>query len=530
MELKQKVIITSVTVGSAIVLAAIAYLIYFIVSSTINQPPDPASFGNPFVAKQYKDIDSLKSISNMRECKMSYNKILLSLNEDQINSFIDNDQYKNLDNRLNLAYTKHFIDLSKNYFLHSEWNNNDFIYREVNEIKKKGFVERNMPSWTATLQEFEDNISCYNEMRGCITEMNAVIRNLINWIPVERIADLKQQQQNLLNRKCAKNKAVETQLKNTLTTLETQAKENSRLSITPLSLEFDARGGSQIINVNTNVSSWSYTAVYSWISISKSGTTLTITCKENPNTNERKDEFEIKALEKTVKVRIRQKAKENTTLTVTPTTLEFDAAIGSNTINVNTNASLWTFSSVPSWLSVRKNGSFLTVSCRENTNTYERTGDFTINALEKSVKINITQKGKVPQNYTTKATVDSIWVDHNVTQDGNIGMRIHVKFDVEGMLNRQGSCVVWFYLSDGTKLPDTNGQYKTTDGKVATSAVFKPSYASSTFRDFSIFMPYTELHIEQRGTHKLRLIAGIIDHNNNQIATSRYVYFELNNR
>ena len=293
MELKQKVIRVLVIIICIIVLAAGGYLGYFIVSDTLKPPPSAVTFGNLFVAKQQKDIESLKKTTNINECKIWYDSILLSLKEDKINSFIDNEQSKSLDKQLNFSFTERFIVLANKYFAQPEWQNNHFVSEIIAEIKNNGFVESNSRIWNI-LQGFEKNITCYNDMQRCISRINAITNNLKNYIPVNEISDLKTQKQNLVTRNCVKNKGVESELINGYKNLEEQAKANARLTVTPTTLEFDASESSKTIKVNTNVSSWSRTGAHTWQKIKESDSSLTITCEANPNTTERTGNINIK--------------------------------------------------------------------------------------------------------------------------------------------------------------------------------------------------------------------------------------------
>lgn len=106
-------------------------------------------------------------------------------------------------------------------------------------------------------------------------------------------------------------------------------------------------------------------------------------------------------------------------------------------------------------------------------------------------------------------------------------MQIHIKFSVEGMLNKQGDCVIWFYFSNGSMLKDYNNSYRSSNGQVAVSRKFKPSYESCIFNDFVIFMPYDELHLSH-GSHNLKFDIGLFDHNNKHMETSDYTSFTYN--
>jgi len=138
-------------------------------------------------------------------------------------------------------------------------------------------------------------------------------------------------------------------------------------------------------------------------------------------------------------------------------------------------------------------------------------------------------------NTTPSEKIEKVWVDHNVFQDNQKGMKIHVQFSVDHT-NEQGNCVAWFYFSDGTALKDYNSRYSTTDGKVSVGRdyhtyddnVIHWYKGTETFSDFVLFMPYDELHLAQ-GSHNLKFQIGIFDDRHNQLALSEYVNFTLNN-
>lgn len=122
--------------------------------------------------------------------------------------------------------------------------------------------------------------------------------------------------------------------------------------------------------------------------------------------------------------------------------------------------------------------------------------------------------------------VRNVWIDHNVTDHyGNRGMKIHVKFDIYGMLNKRGQASVYFYYENGNPLRDTNGRYHTTNGNVSTGIDFKPNYENCTYNDLSTFMPYSELHLNQSASCYLFVI---IWNGEKYITESEKVYFEIN--
>ena len=106
-------------------------------------------------------------------------------------------------------------------------------------------------------------------------------------------------------------------------------------------------------------------------------------------------------------------------------------------------------------------------------------------------------------NAAPKSDIFEIWVDHNQYKDSVKGMRIHVKFNVHNFKDAKGAVVAYFHKENGDALKDTNGSYNTTSGTVSTIGNFQPSHLKSLYNDYTLFMPYKELHLA-RGKHKLK--------------------------
>lgn len=88
-----------------------------------------------------------------------------------------------------------------------------------------------------------------------------------------------------------------------------------------------------------------------------------------------------------------------------------------------------------------------------------------------------------------------IWLEHNVQQNGQKGMKVHVAFSISGMQGQTCSAIAYFDHPQGTGVRDTNGRYCTTGGTVCASRTFNPNYANASFSDFAIFIPISELHL-----------------------------------
>lgn len=102
-----------------------------------------------------------------------------------------------------------------------------------------------------------------------------------------------------------------------------------------------------------------------------------------------------------------------------------------------------------------------------------------------------------------KGGITSVTQEHNVTKDGEKGMKIRVKLDMTGY---DGNGYVAAYFYDGLKNPiiDTDGKYCTEEDvpKAATHENFGPAYGNQA-DGLEIFMPYNQLH--QAGTDARKL-------------------------
>lgn len=186
---------------------------------------------------------------------------------------------------------------------------------------------------------------------------------------------------------------------------------------------------------------------------------------------------------------------------------------GTETFNVSTDARSWTTWGVPSWCSIenKKSGSFV-LRVSANTSTSERSDYMEIHTPNgHSARIDIKQSGK--KETGPSAQVESITVDHNQSLDDGKGMIIHVKFAVQNMKGKNGRVVAYFYDNDGNALIDTNGRYHTygPPSHVSTGKDITPSYDNSSYSDFKLTIPYSELHQTGTSTRTLKFTISIWD-------------------
>src|SRR5262245_54402914 len=65
------------------------------------------------------------------------------------------------------------------------------------------------------------------------------------------------------------------------------------------------------------------------------------------------------------------------------------------------------------------------------------------------------------------AKFDKLWVDYDVTEGSNKGMRIHLKFTVYGMKDLSSYLAIYFKTAAGDYLKDKNKKYNSSEGDVA---------------------------------------------------------------
>ena len=200
----------------------------------------------------------------------------------------------------------------------------------------------------------------------------------------------------------------------------------------------------------------------------------------------------------------------------------YSAEGGSETYYVRTDGPSYEVTLLPSWCSVSdKTSSSFKIRWTANNTGSTRSDWFKVKSGSKEVRVDVSQASLGPS-----VEIEKVWVDYNQYSEGVKGMTIHVRFSTDRMLGKTGNCNAYFYLESGTALSDYNGSYKTIDGKVSVGDSFTPRYESSIYEDFTLFMPYSELHMSSSGTHNLKFFVQIF-YGNTALASSEYVSFTL---
>ena len=282
-----------------------------------------------------------------------------------------------------------------------------------------------------------------------------------------------------------------------------------KLSLSRTSISVGASSGSTTITVSCNRTWVLKNTSSNMFSVSKSGNTITIQYYSNASTSSRSDYFDVETADgsKSIRVNFHQSGKTaSPSLSVSKTSISVGASGTTEYITVTCNTTWEVQYPSGNMYSVTRNGNSLTVKINANSSTESRSDYFNVKTTDGSIvkQIQLSQSGKSSTSTysNASATIQKVWVDHNVYENGNKGMRIHIKMNVYNLRSKQGRAVAYFYTSSGTALVDRNNQYNTNIGTVCCSGNLNPGYDNTLYEDFTVFMPYYELHISTKGSYK----------------------------
>jgi hypothetical protein len=142
-------------------------------------------------------------------------------------------------------------------------------------------------------------------------------------------------------------------------------------------------------------------------------------------------------------------------------------------------------------------------------------------------KLTFTKPGKTT---TAKATFSKPRMVHNLRKNGQKGLGLRHHLQVKGMKGKRLEVTCYFYFKKGGKiLKDFNGKYKTKTGDVSVADYVTPKYSDTTWKEFKHFIPYDELHITQRGKHKLKTRCEAFD-SGRSIGIGPWQYLDFNKK
>lgn len=129
-----------------------------------------------------------------------------------------------------------------------------------------------------------------------------------------------------------------------------------------------------------------------------------------------------------------------------------------------------------------------------------------------------TYTNTTPYSYPS-AEFKKIWFESNVTEKGEIGMKTHVDFNIYNLKGENCWVNEYFSYANGTELKDINDGYSSTTNQVATWKRYTPMIDNDTYTDFSLFIPYSELHLS-KGTYELSFYIEIQQPDSLELVTS----------
>ena len=93
------------------------------------------------------------------------------------------------------------------------------------------------------------------------------------------------------------------------------------------------------------------------------------------------------------------------------------------------------------------------------------------------------------------ATLQKVWIDYDVTENGVKGMRIHLKVQVKGLKGIDSEFAVRVQKKDGTYLSNSRSSFSNSDGQLRLLYEMKPGYDPAVFEDAAVFLPYNEINV-----------------------------------
>ena len=107
------------------------------------------------------------------------------------------------------------------------------------------------------------------------------------------------------------------------------------------------------------------------------------------------------------------------------------------------------------------------------------------------------------------ATLEKLWIDYNVTEEGKNGMLIHINFTAINLQDIDSYIAIYFKKKNGEKIDGISSTYRSKSGQLAVYKSIKPAYAEAVYTDVKLFMPYSEIKLGT-GKFDLKLDANLI--------------------
>jgi hypothetical protein len=130
-----------------------------------------------------------------------------------------------------------------------------------------------------------------------------------------------------------------------------------------------------------------------------------------------------------------------------------------------------------------------------------------------ALRIDVTGRNYAAVPADPEAIYEGARIVHNVTVNGEKGMRVHAKFRVRNGLNTPCMLIAYFYYDDEAQTPlkTDDPEYRDQKGGVVAHVNFTPAYEPALYEDLQLFMPYKALNMESGQSYQLKFYLAMYD-------------------
>lgn len=99
--------------------------------------------------------------------------------------------------------------------------------------------------------------------------------------------------------------------------------------------------------------------------------------------------------------------------------------------------------------------------------------------------------------HEVQGEIEKVRQEHNIREDGEKGMKIHVNFTVDNLEGVRCCIAAYFSFEGGEIIDGVNDDFRTTNDQAVVSKCFTPPYEGTRYNDLQLFMPYEELYLAE---------------------------------
>ncbi len=115
----------------------------------------------------------------------------------------------------------------------------------------------------------------------------------------------------------------------------------------------------------------------------------------------------------------------------------------------------------------------------------------------------------VSQGTEPSADYEDMWVEFNIKEGGQLGIRAHVSFTAKNMKGIESYLAIHLQKNDTTPIYGKMPGFRAKDGQVAVFKLLKPEYDPAEYKDVQLFIPYTAFGLP-RGKYDLQMNVNLI--------------------